>query len=63
MELYLNKQFKNISIASISVKNTFYTLEVTGNKREFIYVNNKLVGTKSLIINRVDEYIDNKDNK
>jgi hypothetical protein len=52
-----NKWFKNISTANISVKEQIYTLKVTGNKRELIYLDNKLINTKPFIINKEKDYL------
>ena len=41
---------KNISEGEIEVKKTIYTLMATDNKRQLIFSNNKLVGTKPYII-------------
>jgi hypothetical protein len=41
------KWFKSIHLANINVLEQVYTLQVTGNKRELIYLDNKLIGTDS----------------
>jgi hypothetical protein len=44
------KWSKNISDGYISVLQQLYTLKVTDNKRQLIYKNDKLIGTKPFII-------------
>ena len=55
LELNQDKWFKSISEGNISIKNSLYTLIVTENKRQLIYDNNKLIGTKPFIIDRNKE--------
>jgi len=49
------KWYKNISSGNISIKDQIYTLKVTGNKRQLIYTNNKLVNTRPILINKEKE--------
>jgi len=46
------KWYKDISSGNISIKEQIYTLKVTGNKRDLIYDNDKLIDSKSIIINK-----------
>lgn len=50
LEIPQNKWYKSIIDSNITIKEQLYTLKVTDNKRELIYVNNKLVNTKPLTI-------------
>ena len=45
------KWFKDFSNSTIKIKDQLYTLKVTENKRELIYYNKILLGTKPFIIN------------
>jgi hypothetical protein len=45
------KWFRDLSDGKIELKEQFYTLIATENKRKFIYVHNKIVGTKPIILN------------
>jgi DNA polymerase type B, organellar and viral len=49
------KWYKNISNRTIFIRDELYSLMVTGNKRQLIYKNNKLVGTKPFIINELND--------
>jgi hypothetical protein len=51
------KWFKNLSQGHISVLEQLYTLKITDNKRELIFDNDKLIGTKPYIINNDKEII------
>lgn len=53
-----NKWYRSLVDANISIKDQIYTLKVTGNKRQLVYVENKLVSTKPFIINE-DKHISN----
>jgi len=44
------KWFRQIDKSSITIRDTFYTLAVTHNKRELIYENSRLVDTKPFVI-------------
>ena len=46
-----DKWFRSITEGRISIKDQFYTLHVTDNKRKLIYNNGLLVGSKPYIIN------------
>jgi hypothetical protein len=50
-EFTQSKWFKHLDSGSISVMNQIYTLKVTGNKRELIYKDNKLIGTDPFTLN------------
>lgn len=45
------KWFRHLDEANIEILNQIYTLKVTDSKRELIYENNQLVGTKPIVIN------------
>lgn len=45
-----NKWFRNLNEANIQILEQVYTLKVTGNKRDLIYKNGKLVETKPILI-------------
>lgn len=45
------KWFRQISEGKITIKDQIYTLIATDNKREFIYKNNKIIGTKAITLN------------
>src|SRR5438445_540861 len=45
-----NKWFRNLMDANIQILEQIYTLKVTNLKRNLVYKNNKLVGTKPLKI-------------
>jgi hypothetical protein len=51
------KWYKDISSGKISIKDQIYTLKVTGNKRQLIYTNHKLVNTRPILINKDKEII------
>jgi len=57
IEAKQEKWYKDLSEGNISIKNLIYTLKVTGNKRELIYENNKLINTKPIRINNKKEII------
>jgi len=57
IEANQEKWYKDISSGKISIKNQIYTLKVTGNKRQLIYTNNKLVNTRPILINKEKEII------
>ena len=57
LESQQEKWYKDISSGKISIKDQIYTLKVTGNKRELIYDNNKLINTKPIRINNKKEII------
>lgn len=57
LEKQQEKWYKDISSGKISIKDQIYTLKVTGNKRELIYDNNKLINTKPIRINNKKEII------
>lgn len=57
LESQQEKWYKDLSSGNISIKDQVYTLKVTGNKRELIYDNNKLIDTKPLRINNKKEII------
>jgi len=46
-----SKWFRNLSEGQINILEQVYTLKVTENKRQLIYKNNKLIGTKAFKIN------------
>ena len=46
LEVLQDKWYKDLTSGTITIKDQLYTLKVTGNKRELIYQENKLVGTK-----------------
>lgn len=46
-----NKWFRSLGEGNISIIEQTYNLKVTGNKRELIYKDGKLIGTKPLKIN------------
>jgi hypothetical protein len=46
LEKFKNKWIKNISKGNIEVRDDLYTLQVTENKRQLIYKNNKLIFTE-----------------
>jgi hypothetical protein len=50
--LILNQEkwFRNIEEGNITIKQQIYTLLPTENKRQLIYKNNKMVGTKAFSI-------------
>jgi len=55
IEAQQNKWFKSIKDSNITIKESLYSLKVTGNKRELIYENGKLTNTKPLIINTLTD--------
>ena len=55
MEFNQDKWFGSLVDGNITIKNQIYTLKITGNKRQLIYHNNRLIITIPYIIN------DNKD--
>jgi len=52
IEANQEKWYKDISSGKISIKDQIYTLKVTGNKRQLIYTNKKLVAIKPKLINK-----------
>jgi len=42
--------FRNISESLINIRSTIYTLKITENKRQLVYVNDIFVGTNPLIL-------------
>ena len=48
------KSFKNLSLSEITLVNLPYLLRATDNKRDFVYLGNKIWATKNKIINIVD---------
>jgi hypothetical protein len=47
---------RNLSDGQIKLLDQLYTLKVTDNKRQLIYKNNKLIGTKPYVINKSKIY-------
>ena len=45
-----DKWFKSINDGNITIKEQIYTIKVTDNKRQLIYKNGTLVGTKPYVI-------------
>jgi hypothetical protein len=54
LELTHNKWFRNLGKGEISILEQAYLLKATDSKREFIYSNNKIVGTKALKIDTLE---------
>ena len=52
LDLNQNKWFKSIENGNITVKEQIYSLTLTENKRELIFDNNKLIGTKPFKLNK-----------
>ena len=50
------KWMRNLSEGQIKLLDQLYTLKVTDNKRQLIYKNNKLIGTKPYVINKSKIY-------
>ena len=48
------KSFKNLSLSEITLVNLPYLLRATDNKRDFVYLGNKIWATKNKFINIVD---------
>jgi hypothetical protein len=46
IQKHQSKWFRNLSEGKINILEQVYTLKVTENKRQLIYKNNKLIGTK-----------------
>ena len=51
LEKLQQKWFKSITEGTISIKDQLYTLKATGNKRELVYSNDILSGTRPYTIN------------
>jgi hypothetical protein len=51
LESKQNKWYKDLSNGNITIKEQIYTLKVTGNKRDLVYINSKLNNTEPLFIN------------
>ena len=45
------KWYRHLDKTNIEILNQIYTLQVTDSKRELIYENDRLIGTKPIIIN------------
>lgn len=60
LELNQEKWFKSIKEGSILIKDQSYTLSTTENKRELIYENGKLVGTKPFVLSLKDQEEDSE---
>jgi hypothetical protein len=52
LEKFQIKWIKNLSHGNIEIRDDLYTLQVTNNKRQLIYENNKLVNTIPFKINK-----------
>ena len=50
LEKEQTKVFKDIGLSEITLKNLPYLLKPTENKRDFLYQNDKIIGTKNKII-------------
>lgn len=50
-----SKWFRNLSEGQINILEQVYTLKVTENKRQLIYKNNKLIGTKAYKIDKAKD--------
>jgi hypothetical protein len=59
IDLAQEKWFKSIVKGNITIKDESYNLTATQNKRELIYKDNILVGTRPFIINTVEKSISN----
>jgi hypothetical protein len=57
LESKQDKWYKSLTKGNIIVKEQIYTLKVTGNKRELVYLDDKLVNTKPFVINNKKEII------
>ena len=51
LELYHNTWWSDLQQGDITIRESLYSLKVTGNKRKLIYKNNKFIGTTPFIIN------------
>ena len=51
MKFLQNKWFRSIKDGNITIMEQLYNLQVTANKRNLIYFNNKLINTNSIIRN------------